>query len=141
MCFISRQGSSSLSFILFTRTCNLLKSWQNHSTGCLSRYLSADSEETNSEAMLSNWAHVGNLMRLYRFFISILWKNEVAYKKEVGIKACALDKAPGKDATRMLSNPIFEHPKRHQIPLSFGRKEEIETLKKRSEKNRHWGET
>lgn len=57
MCLISRQGLSSLSFILFILACNLLKSWQSHSTGDLSLDYSADREETETEPtepMLSN---------------------------------------------------------------------------------------
>lgn len=83
MCFISRQGLSSLSFILFILACNLLKSWQSHSTGGLSPDYSADSEKTDTEPMLSNVRPRERLDELlYGFFISILWKNGVTHKKE-----------------------------------------------------------
>lgn len=53
--FDQQQELSPLSFILFILVCNLLKSWQSHSTGGLSLDFSADSEANDTEPMLSNW--------------------------------------------------------------------------------------
>ena len=122
MCLISRWGSSSLSFIFLTRACNLLKSWQSHSAGCLSPYSSADSDETNSEPLLFNGAYVRNLMRLYWFFIYIPWKNEVAFKKEAGRHVLGT-----KPLANMLQGCLatqYWTLKKPPHPLSFGPNEE-----------------